>query len=365
MGNLFLGVSKMEEKVSIADVASEGGKARAESLSPEERRSIARKAAEARWNSSVPKATHSGELHINDVAIPCAVLDDATRVLTQRGFSVALGRYKNPNKKGAIVDLPVFLSASNLSHFVDDSLARSAIPIKFRMAEGSGGFAGNVAFGYRAELLPQVCNVYLKAKHEGKLLKSQEHIADQCLILLNGLATVGVIALVDEATGYQDVRDRLALQAILDRYLRKEFAVWAKRFPDEFYQEIFRLRGWVWKGMKVNRPQCVAQYTKDLVYGRLAPGILKELETRNPITESGRRKAAMHQLFTDDIGHPALAQHLYATIGIMRLNDDGDWKTFMRMMNRSFPPREDLTNFPLFIHHDVVMPSATAPPPLS
>jgi len=40
------------------------------------------------------------------------------------------------------------------------------------------------------------------------------------------------VALVDEATGYQEIRDRLALQAILDRFLRKELAAWAKRFPD-------------------------------------------------------------------------------------------------------------------------------------
>ena len=32
----------------------------------------------------------------------------------------------------------------------------------------------------------------------------------------------------------------MALQAILDAYLRKELA-WAKRFPDEFDRQIFRL----------------------------------------------------------------------------------------------------------------------------
>jgi hypothetical protein len=73
------------------------------------------------------------------------------------------------------------------------------------------------------------------------------------------LADVGIIALVDEATGYQEVRDKLALQAILDAYLRKELAAWAKRFPDTFYRQIFRLRSWQWKGMKVNRPQVVIQ----------------------------------------------------------------------------------------------------------
>ena len=62
-------------------------------------------------------------------------------------------------------------------------------------------------------------------------------------MLMRGLAHIGIIALVDEATGYQEVRDREALQALLDRYLRKELAAWAKKFPDDFYKEIFRLRG--------------------------------------------------------------------------------------------------------------------------
>jgi len=49
---------------------------------------------------------------------------------------------------------------------------------------------------------------------------------------VRGFARVGIIALVDEATGYQEVRNKLALQAILDAFLRKELAAWAKRFPD-------------------------------------------------------------------------------------------------------------------------------------
>ena len=119
------------------------------------------------------------------------------------------GRNKNPNKK-AIAELPVFLSAANLKPFIGKDLIRSSTPMKFRLSEGSGGLGGNVALGYRAELLPQVCNVYLQAKYAGKLTPNQEHIAEQCLMLLNGFATVGIIALVDEATGYQYDRPRKA-----------------------------------------------------------------------------------------------------------------------------------------------------------
>ena len=45
--------------------------------------------------------------------------------------------------------------------------------------------------------------------------------------------------------------------------------------------------------MKVNRPQVVAHYTKDIVYQRLAPGILMELEERNPKDEKGNRRESI------------------------------------------------------------------------
>lgn len=56
----------------------------------------------------------------------------------------------------------------------------------------------------------------------------------------------------------------------------------AKRFPDEFYIQMFKLKKWEWKDIKINRPGVVGKYTKDLVYSRIAPGVFGELEKRNP-----------------------------------------------------------------------------------
>ena len=89
--------------------------------------------------------------------------------------------------------------------------------------------------------------------------------------------------------------------------------------------------------MKVNRPQVVAKYTNDLVYERLAPGILKELENRNPKGERGIRSAKHHQWLTEDVGHPALAQHLHAIIGLMRASNT--WDQFKTLIGRAFPKR--------------------------
>jgi len=204
---------------------------------------------------------------------------------------------------------------------------------------------GRPAHGTEATALPAICDVWLKARDARVLKPSQLQIAAKADILIRGLAHTGIVALIDEATGYQTIRDRRALQAILDAYLRKELAAWAKRFPDEFYQQIFRLRGWQWKGMKVNRPQVVAKYTTDLVYERLAPGILDELEARNPRNTKGHRDAKHHQWLTEDVGHPALAQHLYGLIGFMRASDD--WERFYHMVQRAFPKKGEVLFLPL------------------
>ena len=58
------------------DYHAKGGRSRAERLTPEERSEIARKAAQAKWDPTLPQATHEGELRIGDASIPCAVLQD-------------------------------------------------------------------------------------------------------------------------------------------------------------------------------------------------------------------------------------------------------------------------------------------------
>lgn len=326
---------------------AKGGAARAEALSPEERVAIARKGAAARWGDApaVPKALRVGKLEIGDVVIPCAVLPDGTRLITQRGMFVALGRHKNPTTGQAAIDnRPGFLSANNLSPFISKELERSWTPIKFRLPKGSGGAGGNVAIGYDAKILPHVCNVFLDAKEAGALSANQEHIAVACKILQRGFSVVGIIALIDEATGYQEVRDRDALQQILQMYLRDELAAWVKRFPDEFYKEIYRLRNWVWPGMGKNRYSAVAGYTKDLIYERLAPGILQEMEARNPVSERGGRKSKHHQWLSDDLGIPKLAEHFAAVLALQRASSD--WDGFLALMNKSLPKRGD--SLPLF-----------------
>jgi hypothetical protein len=336
-----IAAKKAPAKKAAPQVA--GGIARAKKLSPEARADIAKNAAAARWK---PKATHTGELQIGDVTITCAVLDTGERVFTQNALLKAIGRPQGI--RGRITDeggvqIPGFLSARNLKPFLPSDLEVVSSPIHFT---GSGG----LAYGYRAELLAVVCQVYQDARDAGVLIHSQMAIADSCKLLFRGFATVGIVALIDEATGYQEVRDKLALRKILDLYLRKELAAWAQRFPSEFYKELFRLRRWEWPPVNMRTPRAVAGYTKDLVYARLAPDLLKELEARNPANEKGRRRAKHHMWLSDDVGLPALAQHLHAVIALMRASDT--WEAFRALIERALPIRTQLSDLPLFAENE-------------
>jgi P63C domain len=329
---------------------AKGGRARANSLTSEQRTEIAKKGALARWSGSdIPKAEFTGELKIGDMTFPCSVLSDGTRVLTQSDFMQGMGMYysgwvaRNRSLEDASAEVPHFLSFKNLKPFVDIHLGPlENISLKYKTAKGG------TAHGIRAEIIPKLCEVWLDAEESGVLRSRQKFIAGKAKLMMRSLAHVGIIALVDEATGYQSVRPKDALQAYLEQIIRKELAAWAKKFPDEFYENIYKLKGWTWPGMQKNRYSVVAHYTTDLIYKRLAPGLLEELEKKTPRSESGHRQNKLHQWLTDDIGNPMLAQHMHSIIMFQRLAlaSGFGWARFLKMVDQVMPKRGNTLELP-------------------
>lgn len=83
------------------------------------------------------------------------------------------------------------------------------------------------------------------------------------------------------------------------------------------------------------RPSYVGKITNDLVYARLAPGVLTALRAIGERDEKGRLKRHHHRRLTDDVGRPALREHLSAVIALMKISPS--WRQFMDRMNRVFP----------------------------
>lgn len=312
------------EKQAKPNAKAAGAIARARSLSPEARSKIARKAALKR--AGIPSATHVGAIRIGGATLPCAVLEDGRRVVVQRQV---VGLLTGTTKGG----LSRYLAASNLAPYVPEKFAGVDLDEAAIVFESDG----QKAHGYEGEDIVDICRMYLQARKANVLLPNQIQLADRAEIIVLSLAKLGITALIDEATGYQEIRDRRALQALLDQYLRQEHAAWAKRFPDDFYKEMFRLRGWQYPTPGGARPGVVGTYTNDLVYERIAPGLLSELEARNPKGETGSRRAKHHQWMTDDVGDPALTNHIHAVMGMMRASEN--WEQLMILMDRAYPKK--------------------------
>jgi hypothetical protein len=194
---------------------------------------------------------------------------------------------------------------------------------------------GPIVWGYEAAVLPRICETILDAKKAGVLWPRQQYLADTAELLIRALAHVGIIALVDEATGYQAERDRDALHKILEAYIAKELLPWTQRFPNEFYQQMFRLQGWQYSPLSTKRPRRVAQLTVRIVYEKLPPGVLDELRRKNPVIQDGRRRHKLFQFLTEDIGNPHLERHLASVTTLMRISPDQ--KTFDKLLEKAFP----------------------------
>ena len=95
--------------------------------------------------SRIRVATYEGEVRLTDgIVLPCAVLDDGTRVLTQTEFVKAMGRTGNVKRGEVYLEdrqtrVPVFLSASNLQPFITKDLLNSATPIPFKTLKNIRG----------------------------------------------------------------------------------------------------------------------------------------------------------------------------------------------------------------------------------
>ncbi len=280
------------------------------------------------------KALYVGNMDIAGMELPCAVLEDERRVITENGVATILGgrsgaskRIKYHERKQGRAPSPIFLAPKRLKPYVDKYLSDGPLElIRYQ-------YKTQTIDAYDCRILPKICRVWIEAALNGDLMAQQMPKTQNALSFLSGLGEVGIIALVDEATGYQEIRNRRALHKYLDLYLAKELAAWAKTFPDEFYEEICRLKGWpAWYAVK--RPSIVGKFTNDLVYDRLAPGLLAELRTRNPVLPTGSRKNKHFQHLTLDYGQPRLKEHLIGVTALLRAAPN--WAAFHRSLERAY-----------------------------
>ena len=318
-------------------MASLGGRARREKLSPDRRTEIARQAAVARWGTAgpdhIPTAIYGSAdqpLVIGDTSIPCYVLDDKRRVLAQRALQTSVGMSTSGGSDGAH-RLALFFEGLTDRGIDFSSLAvRIRSPIIFRPSAGS-----KPAYGYEATIINDVCEAILEARKMKKLLSNQKHFAEHCELLLRSLARVGIIDLVDRATGYDRVRFKEDIEKIVAQFVAKVLQPYIPTFPPEYYEHIYQLNNWPFDPTSNQRPGIVGHWTNDIVYARLAPGVLEELRRLTPRDDKGRLKDKLTQRLTIDFGHPKLNEHLSGVMALMKLAKT--WRSFYAFLDDVYP----------------------------
>lgn len=277
-----------------------------------------------------------GNINIGNKMLDCAVLEDGTRILTNTAIFKAFDRpRKGKSSEGyRLQNVPVFINANNLKPFIEDILGDTNYEVEYH-------YQGRNIIGYKAEILPMLCDIYLSARDAGVLTENQKPLAEVSDILMRSLAKVGITALIDEATGYQKEREENELQLLLSRYISEEFLPWVKTFPDEFYIQMFRLKGWDYKG-RLKTPYA-GVLTNYLVYERLPDGVLDELRRLNPIIkDKGYRKYKFHQRLSREQGYKHLEKHIATVTTMMRGFDT--WDEFDKVFRKAFdiPDKQQL-----------------------
>jgi hypothetical protein len=305
-----------------------GGLARAKALTPEDRKRISAKALAAKAAiAKMPKATHFGVLKVGDSETQCFVLDDGRRVISGRGLTAAIGM------KGRGQGAARISGHKLIKHNENNELSLAIeTPIKFVGKSPQG--ANIPSDGYEATVLQEICESILAARDKGLLSSEQDRrYAVHADALIRGFARVGIVALVDEATGYQKDRAKDALAKILETFVAKELQPYMKTFPVDYYEQLFRLRGLPYPPEVASfRPQYFGKLTNDIIYKRIAPGLLLELKKQN---DKDEKKGKLFQRLTLDVGYQKLRDHISGTVMAMKLSKD--YPDFIEKMNRFYP----------------------------
>ncbi|EGV28065.1 protein of unknown function P63C-containing protein [Thiorhodococcus drewsii AZ1] len=248
-----------------------------------------------------PFAKYPGELHLGATVVDCYVLDTKERVISLGATVKAIAEKAGGN-------LGEYLGVQALKPFINkDMILGETIDFNIPGTQLKGR-------GIPAERFLDICQAYVSALASGALMTDrQRDIAIRCSILLSSCAKVGLIALIDEATGYQKEREEDALQIKLRAFIADELREWEKTFPDALWEEFGRLSKW--KGKLHSRPKWWGKLVLELIYDALDPDIAAHLKANKPPPRHGQN---YHQWLTEDVGLNALITHIHQVIGIAK-----------------------------------------------
>ena len=247
--------------------------------------------------SSLPEARFRGVLSLGGSNVDCYVLSTGQRVIALRAVVEALSQREH-GKLGRM------LGVQTLKPFIDKDLVlgqTTGFSIPGTQLTGTG---------LAAETFLEICNAYVMAMEAGaRLSERQREIAIRCSIILGACAKVGLIALIDEATGYQYERAEDALQLKLRAFIADSLREWEKTFPDELWYQFGRLTNW--EGPLHSRPKWWGKLVMELIYYALDPDVSEYLKGKQTTSKEGTELSSMavQQLRLGEASHSHTRDH--------------------------------------------------------
>jgi hypothetical protein len=277
----------------------------------------------------IPHTDFYGVIDINGVKIPCAVLypesENPIRVFIQREVVGLL----TGNKKGGF---DRYLKPKNLQKYVPEKFkdkSFSETTITFTIGANS-----RKAQGFVGVDIIDICKMYMQADKKDELLPNQKHLAVQSEVIVFAFAKTGVDALIDEATGFEKVRPRYALNNQLRKYIAEELRPYIPIFPDKFYKLIFKLNGWAFDDDSIKkRPGIVGKWTNEIIYSRFPKGVFGKIKEINQRLPSGQLKHKNHEFLSETEGLKALEEFLSNAMFLME--SCANWAKFKRAFARA------------------------------
>lgn len=272
--------------------------------------------------------SHEGELQLNDISMSCYVLEDGRRVLSSREIQRALRLVDEESESQT--------SGGRLKRYLEQ---KSLKPFIYK-DKPEGHYDPIVCFrgeakinGYEAIVLVDICDAFMQARKEIPLSGRQKIIANQCEILVRSFAKIGLISLIDEATGYQYDRERFELQKILKSYVSDEILNWQINFTDDFYKEMFRLWGIPFTQKYIKRnPQFIGRLTNNYIYDQLPDGVLQEF--KGDATKPESYKHEFHQSLSSEVGKELLKKQITEVTTLMTIAESK--KEFQALFKKKY-----------------------------
>lgn len=230
--------------------------------------------------SDLPRISHYGIVRFGSLEAPAIVLEDGRRGFLATQFAHLLGYHgKNPSNR-----FDGFLACFAPNYMSGKEKAGSPV---------SNPGRGRAHFIEAEAVMEAVGNV-LRAAIAGKTHKQQARQVSACVEINLALGMVGLVALIDEATGYQYHRAPDALQDLISKLIRQHASDWQRQFEPEYYAALAKMTGTAFTSGAHGRPPIWGAITRKWVYEVCFPNeVLEEMRGRQDVGDK------LHQWLTD------------------------------------------------------------------